>query len=296
MSTVQVGPRSASSASRHSTSSRKTPPAENRRFTTPAGVSVGSNSTASRFSTAALPAGLTCLHLQAETRSNRSAARQRRNSGLSPSAESQSKRSSPITSRFSCGRHNTSATFTVASCKWVEMIARSSSSRATNFSDCMGFASLPSCWIMYEVVRKWPAIAQAASAGDLLLPACGEKVGMRGRFRESKLVEAPPHRAEFWFSLSACGPLPASGARNAALLGNRGKGPLARDAGSPQHDADGLLPEPGFVGLRDLVQSLDIVGFAGEHDLDQLARLMDDRLAGGVAPLALGAQHGEPLR
>src|SRR6202035_370518 len=45
----------------------------------------------------------------------------------------------------------------------------------------------------------------------LLLPACHqgvyarlrramEKVGMRGRFRESELVETPPHRAEFWFS------------------------------------------------------------------------------------------------
>jgi hypothetical protein len=35
-----------------------------------------------------------------------------------------------------------------------------------------------------------------------------EKVGMKGRFGESELVEAPPHRAEFWFSLGACGPLP----------------------------------------------------------------------------------------
>jgi hypothetical protein len=26
-----------------------------------------------------------------------------------------------------------------------------------------------------------------------------EKVGMRGRFRESELVEAPPHRTEIWF-------------------------------------------------------------------------------------------------
>jgi hypothetical protein len=34
----------------------------------------------------------------------------------------------------------------------------------------------------------------------LLLPARGEKVGMRGRFRESELVETPPHRAEFCFS------------------------------------------------------------------------------------------------
>ena len=59
--------------------------------------------------------------------------------------------------------------------------------------------------------------------GGLLLPACGEKVGMRGRFRESELVEAPPHRAEFSFSLGACRPLPATGAREAARLSNRSK-------------------------------------------------------------------------
>jgi len=40
-----------------------------------------------------------------------------------------------------------------------------------------------------------------------------EKVGMRGRSRESELVETPPHRAEFLFSALPCGPLPASGAR-----------------------------------------------------------------------------------
>jgi hypothetical protein len=28
----------------------------------------------------------------------------------------------------------------------------------------------------------------------------------------------PPHRAEIWFSLLPCRPLPASGARNAAIL------------------------------------------------------------------------------
>jgi hypothetical protein len=43
-----------------------------------------------------------------------------------------------------------------------------------------------------------------------------EKVGMRGHLRESELVEAPLHRAEFWFSAVPLGPLPASGARGAA--------------------------------------------------------------------------------
>ena len=32
-----------------------------------------------------------------------------------------------------------------------------------------------------------------AAAPVLLLPACGEKVGMRGRFHKLRLVEAPPH-------------------------------------------------------------------------------------------------------
>jgi tripartite-type tricarboxylate transporter receptor subunit TctC len=40
---------------------------------------------------------------------------------------------------------------------------------------------------------------------------------MRGPLRESGLVETPPHRAEFWFSLTGCRPLPARGARNAAV-------------------------------------------------------------------------------
>jgi hypothetical protein len=46
-----------------------------------------------------------------------------------------------------------------------------------------------------------------------------ENVGMRRPLRESELVEAPPHRAEIWFSLGACCPLPASAARDAALPG-----------------------------------------------------------------------------
>jgi hypothetical protein len=51
---------------------------------------------------------------------------------------------------------------------------------------------------------------------------------MRGRFRESELVEAPPHQAESWFSVLPCCPLHspsktgvnalmASGARDASL-------------------------------------------------------------------------------
>jgi hypothetical protein len=43
---------------------------------------------------------------------------------------------------------------------------------------------------------------------------------MRGRHRESELVEAPPHRAEIGFSSVPCGPLPARGARNAVPAAN----------------------------------------------------------------------------
>src|SRR5262249_1655186 len=70
----QDGPRSASSASRHSTSSRSVPPPEKMRFTIPAGGSVSENSTASRLSTASLPAGLTLRPLPHFTRSKRRAA------------------------------------------------------------------------------------------------------------------------------------------------------------------------------------------------------------------------------
>src|SRR6185312_6387911 len=78
---VQAGPRSASSASRHSTSSRSAASPEKVRVTTPEGASVGENSTASRLSTASLPAGSTCRHLHDSTRSKRSAARRRRYCG-----------------------------------------------------------------------------------------------------------------------------------------------------------------------------------------------------------------------
>jgi hypothetical protein len=54
---------------------------------------------------------------------------------------------------------------------------------------------------------------------------------MRGPRSESELVEAPPHRAEIRFSLGACCPLPARGARKASPLGNRSKNSeTARDA------------------------------------------------------------------
>src|SRR5262245_35635876 len=65
----QDGPRSASSASRHSTSRRNAPPPEKIRVTAPAGGSVSVNSTASRLRTSSLPAGLTLRHLQPLTRS-----------------------------------------------------------------------------------------------------------------------------------------------------------------------------------------------------------------------------------
>jgi site-specific DNA recombinase len=45
-----------------------------------------------------------------------------------------------------------------------------------------------------------PGSAQHCTDGYARLRRAMEKVGMRGRSRESELMETPPHRAEFWFS------------------------------------------------------------------------------------------------
>src|ERR1700686_2406247 len=91
---------------------------------------------------------------------------------------------------------------------------------------CMNFAP--------RVVTPTPVSHLAQANCGLLLPArhqgvyarlrrAMEKVGMSGRLRGSELVETPPDRAEIWFSLGACCPLPAGGARKAVPLGNRSK-------------------------------------------------------------------------
>src|ERR1700681_2402904 len=137
--------------------------------------------------------------------------------------------------------------------------------------------------------------APAQHAGGPLLPArhqgvyarlrrAMEKVGMRGPLHESeplKIVDRPPC-AEFGFPVLPCGPLPspsktgvnalmASGARCAsfgrsALLGRSQQAwntvRLKRDTRRPHHDPYGLLAEPRLVGLRDLIERSDIVGFA----------------------------------
>jgi hypothetical protein len=48
-----------------------------------------------------------------------------------------------------------------------------------------------------DAIRVWLIGAVSWGHCDLLLPACGEMVGMRGQSRESELVEAPPHMDEF---------------------------------------------------------------------------------------------------
>ena len=65
-----------------------------------------------------------------------------------------------------------------------------------------------------EMCTAHPETISAVRLG-LLLPACGEKVGMTGRFRESELVETPLTGPSFLFSFGECCPLPASGAREA---------------------------------------------------------------------------------
>src|SRR5664279_1517242 len=155
---LQDCPRSASSASRHSTSSRSAPPPEKISVTTPAGPSVSANSTASRLSTLSALAGFISRALHDNTRSKRKAERRRRNSGFWACALSQSKRLSATTRRLSRGRHSTSDTLTTASCKWVETISKSSSSRTTNFN--WSSFSLTDVRLPCTEARQGPAVAQ----------------------------------------------------------------------------------------------------------------------------------------
>src|SRR5262249_18727870 len=146
---AETSPRSASSASRHSTSRRITPPPEKISDTIPAGESVSANSTASKLSCASFAVWLRLRHLQASTRSKRSPVRHRRKSCLAaaPAAAPdilptlaisaaliQSKRLSATTKRCSLGRHNMSAILTSESCTWAEITSMSSLSRATSLS------------------------------------------------------------------------------------------------------------------------------------------------------------------
>src|ERR1700726_3686302 len=69
-------------------------------------------------------------------------------------------------------------------------------------------------WAHISGTRSRGRVITSGTQGlSLLLPARGEKVGMRGPLRESEPAETPPHRAEFWFSSVPRGPLPASGYR-----------------------------------------------------------------------------------
>src|ERR1700688_1467687 len=69
--------------------------------------------------------------------------------------------------------------------------------------------------------------------------------------RESELVETPPHRAEIWFSSVPCGPLPASGAREASVSVAQCRGHSGTRAGRRsgfeawQRDRPGLRPDAG---------------------------------------------------
>src|SRR5260370_34618590 len=110
----------------------------------------------------------------------------------------------------------------------------------------------------YASIVTLPFVSHVSRAHcGLLLPACGEKVGMRGRFRESELVEAPltgprsgfrtdlglardrhcKMRKSSKLDLRACCPPPASGARKTAPLSNRSKCQARHTSSSVRDDA-----------------------------------------------------------
>src|SRR5262245_43595079 len=70
---------------------------------------------------------------------------------------------------------------------------------------------------------------------------------------------------------------------------------LERHAGRPHDQADRLLLETAFVGLDDLVEADDVLGRAGERDLDDLAWLARDAVGGTILPSAGRVENGEPI-
>ena len=134
-------PRSVSSHSRHSTSSRSAPPWLNSRMALPPGASPGWNSIPTSSSIASGASRSMLRDLQASTRSKRNAAIERRGAVPPDSVCSQSSRFIPTTSRFSSCRQTMSDACTRASCTWAEITARSSASSAINLS-CSG-AGIP---------------------------------------------------------------------------------------------------------------------------------------------------------
>jgi hypothetical protein len=60
-----------------------------------------------------------------------------------------------------------------------------------------------------------------------------------------------------------------------------------RNAGRPQDDGDRLLTEIALIGCDEGVEPRFVVGGAGQHDFDALARLAHDRAVGAIAPLAV---------
>ncbi len=136
----------ASSASRHSTSSRSAAPPENVNVITPPGGSFSANETASRLSVLSLAGGIDVAALHARTRSKRSAERQRRNAGASPFAASPVEaieRRPPAA--FRPGASGCLPTFTTASWRCAETTPMSSPSRATSLRRSMTPAFVADC-------------------------------------------------------------------------------------------------------------------------------------------------------
>jgi len=56
-----------------------------------------------------------------------------------------------------------------------------------------------------------------------------------------------------------------------------------------------LLAELLLIGLGDGLETIDVVGPAGQDDLDGLARLVDEDPVLRVAPGARGIENGKPI-
>ena len=133
----QDGPRSAISASRHSTSSLSARPAGEDQGHDPGGRVGFGEFDRQQVEHRILAGGIDWRHLQQSPARNAAPSGSAGVRAWFPRPRASRSGSAPTTSRFSCGRQMTSATLTRASCRCAETTSRSSWSRATNFTGSM---------------------------------------------------------------------------------------------------------------------------------------------------------------
>ena len=123
---------------------------------------------------------------------------------------------------------------------------------------------------------------------------------MRGRFRESELVEAPPHQAEIWFSSVPCGPLPASGyrihtSRKATQIQWVSRCPLCEERRSEHFSYLVEMTRISFAGeLAQRIKSVHTIAACGERATRYGGKLKFGSVRGRFRTLRLAERPPHP--